>query len=185
MEQAIDAVYDESREPELIRQAQRERDAFRPLYERWVTPVYKYLYHRLGSQADAEDLTSQTFLQAYQALPRFRPGARFSAWLFTIAHNLLRDFYRKSGREMDLDAAGELAGADLSEENDRNEEVLELTHLFARLSEDERELLRLRYAARLSFADIAGLLGKRQDAVKKSLYRLQERLQSMMEVNHD
>lgn len=184
MDQTITAVYDKSREPELIRQAQKEKEAFRPLYLHWVNPVYKYFYFRLGNQRDAEDLTSQTFLQAYQALPRFRPGASFGAWIFTIARNLLRDFYRKSGREVDLEAAGALA-SESNVENDRSDELQALVHVLSRLSNDERELLRLRYAARLSFTDIAGVLGKSQDAVKKTLYRLQDRLQGMLEVNHD
>jgi RNA polymerase sigma factor (sigma-70 family) len=185
MEQAIDTGYDESLEAELIGQAQNDRTAFRALYQRWVSPVYKYLLYRLDSQADAEDLTSQTFLQAYEALPRFKPGSRFAAWIFTIARNLLTDYYRKSGREIGMDSISSLAGFDFKDESERREEVQALMQIIRRLPDEERELLRLRYTACLGFADIAAILGKRPDAVKKMLYRLQARLQTQLEVNHD
>jgi RNA polymerase sigma-70 factor (ECF subfamily) len=185
MEGAAESFYDDSREAELVRLAQRDKAGFQPLYARWVTPVYKYLLFQLGSPADAEDLTSQTFLKAFQALPTYRPTARFAAWLFTIARNLLRDFYRRSRREVDIDAAGELSTSDFRGECEQREEIAALRRLIRSLPEEERELIRLRYVARLSFAEIGDLLGKREDAVKKSLYRLHTRMQTMLEVNHD
>lgn len=185
MEQVIDPPYDESREFEIIRLAQTDADAFQPLYLHWVTPVFKYLLFRTGNPSEAEDLTAQTFLQAYQALPRYKPTARFAAWLFTIARNLVRDHYRKAGREVDLEAAGQIVTADFREASERRDEIELLRQLIKTLPEEERELIRLRYVAQLSFAVIGTLLGRREDAVKKSLYRLQARLQTMLEVQND
>jgi RNA polymerase sigma factor (sigma-70 family) len=73
---------------------------------------------------------------------------------------------------------------DLLVEVIRSEQIDQLSALIQSLGDDEQELLRLRYVADLSFSEMADLLGKRQDAVKKSLYRLQARLQSQMEVKN-
>ena len=66
---------------------------FHALFDAQYAPVYRYLAHRLGDPAAAEDLAAETFLRAYAARASFRPGSP-RAWLFTIATNLLRDHAR-------------------------------------------------------------------------------------------
>jgi RNA polymerase sigma-70 factor (ECF subfamily) len=84
-----------------------------------------------------------------------------------------------------LDAAGMRAGQnDLLSDVIQSEQIQQLSALICSLDQKEQELLRLRYVADLSFAEMAALLGKRQDAVKKSLYRLQARLQGQLEVKN-
>jgi RNA polymerase sigma-70 factor, ECF subfamily len=166
----------------LILEAQRSPAGFQALYQRWALPVYQYFYARTGDQPGAEDLTSQLFLAAYQALPRYRHQGHFAAWLFTIARNLAVEFYRKRAREVPLELAERLPGAsDPAAEAARSDEIQRLRALILRLPEDEQELIRLRYIAELSFADMALVLARREDAVKKALYRLQARLQSLLE----
>ena len=172
-------------EADLVRAAQLNPGNFHQLYDRWVTPVYQYLFFQTGSRADAEDITSQVFLSAYQALPRYRHKGRFAGWLFTIARNNLRDFFRKRSREVPLDAAGSLASqADPAAEVAALDDLQRLRRLIAGLADEEQELIRLRYVADLSFADMAAVLGRREDAVKKSLYRLQARMLSLLEPDH-
>jgi RNA polymerase sigma factor (sigma-70 family) len=179
-------------ESELIRAAQKDPALFQALYDRWAVPVYQYFYHRTGETASAEDLTSQLFLAALQALPRYRHRGHFAAWLFAIARNLTKDHYRKMEREVPLEMAQNLASpSNPAAEFSQEDEIHHLVRLVHSLPEEEQELIRLRYVADLSFADMAILLGKRQDAVKKSLYRLQARLQAvlrngrLLEQNHD
>ncbi len=81
-------------EAELVARAQREPQAFAPLYARYAEPVYRYCYRRLGSPEAAADATSQTFAQALAALPRYRAGS-FRAWLFAIAANVVADAHRR------------------------------------------------------------------------------------------
>jgi len=172
---------------EVILAAQKNPAQFQVLYDRWAVPIYQYFIHRTGEITSAEDLTSQLFLAAYQALPRYQHRGHFAAWLFTIARNLAKEHYRKTGREVPLEMAHDLASpsdpaAELSQEDD----VRCLVQLVRSLPEQEQELIRLRYIANLSFADMAILFNKRPEAVKKSLYRLQARLQSsLLEQYHE
>ncbi|MDD2695957.1 MAG: RNA polymerase sigma factor [Anaerolineales bacterium] len=177
---------------ELILAAQKNSSLFQAIYDRWAVRVYQYFYHRTGEMTSAEDLTSQLFFAAYQALPRYQHRGHFAAWLFTIARNLVKEHYRKQRREVPLDMArhmmspSELAvPTDPAEEYAHSDEIRQLVQLVRSLPEEERELIRLRYVANLSFADMAIVLTRREDAVKKSLYRLQARLQSLLEQNHD
>jgi RNA polymerase sigma-70 factor (ECF subfamily) len=89
--------------------------AFARLYGRYVRPIYRYLYSRVGDGADAEDLTSRTFLAALEALTRYRHRGRFAAWIFAIAYRKAMDHFRTRRAQSPLDETsitGE--GADLA-----------------------------------------------------------------------
>ncbi len=172
-------------EAELVLAAQRNPANFQALYDRWAAPVYHYFYYRTGDEPGAEDLTSQLFLAAYQSLPRYRHQGHFAAWLFTIARNLFKDYSRKRRREAPIEDAEHLvATADPGVEAAQADEICRLVRLIRSLPDDEQELIRLRYVAELSFADMALVVHKHEDAVKKSLYRLQARLQNLLEQNN-
>jgi RNA polymerase sigma factor (sigma-70 family) len=177
----------EEEEARRILAAQKKPSEFRHLYDAWISRVYHYIDIRLriSQPADAEDLTSQVFLAAFQALPRYRHNGRFGAWLFTIAQNRVRMHFRRPRREVPPDQAaadGLMEEASVHLEN--QEELQRLRDLVRRLPDAKQELIRLRYAAGLAFADIAAVLRQREDAVKKSLYRLQERLKGQLEESH-
>ena len=169
----------------LIVQAKTNPAAFGRLYEHFVQPVYRYLYSRVGSMYVAEDLTSQTFIAAYEALPRYRERGHFSAWLFRIARSRLMDYYRDKKIEIDLDQVERIEGSDVDGDAlnhiIQDEELKQIRLLIQHLDLDEQELIRLRFVAELTFPEMAQLLGKREDAVRKSLNRLMARLRSQME----
>jgi RNA polymerase sigma-70 factor (ECF subfamily) len=168
--------------PALVSAALEDPAAFARLYDRYVQPIYRYVFSRVGGTHEAEDITSQTFMAAYEALGRYRERGQFSAWLFRIAQSKLNDHFRRSRREVGLEAAGEiLEREDALGTLIRAEELSRMRSIISHLGEEDQELIRLRYVADLSFAEIADLLGRREEAVKKSVYRLLARLKSQME----
>jgi RNA polymerase sigma factor (sigma-70 family) len=168
--------------PALVTAARSDPAAFGRLYDRYVQPIYRYIISRVGSAHEAEDITSQTFMSAYEALEKYRERGQFSAWLFRIARSKMNDHFRRSKREVGLEAVGEiLEREDALGTLIRAEELSRIRSIISHLDEDEQELIRLRYVADLSFVEIADLLGKREDAVKKSVYRLLARLKSELE----
>lgn len=166
----------------LVAEAKINPAVFTRLYDHYVQPVYRYLYSRLGNAHAAEDLTSQTFIAAYEALPRYRERGHFSAWLFRIAQSKLMDYFRRNKYELGLDSA-----ENIPEQGDvltgviQDEDITRLRSLIQSLPANEQDLIRLRYVADLSFPEMAELLGKNEDAVRKSVQRLLARLRRQME----
>ena len=175
-----------SDEIELINAARQDSKAFGELYKKYVERVYRYLYSRVGNVQEAEDITAQTFLAAFESFDRFREDDRFASWLFTIARNKATDHFRK--REISISMS---STPDIPVDDDplvpiiQSEQVAALASLIQALPEDDQELLRLRFLAALSFPEIAYLLHRNEDTVKKSIYRLLARLHSQLEVSNE
>lgn len=162
--------------------ARQDPRAFGDLYDRYASSIYRYLLSRLGNVEEARDLTSQTFLAAYDAFPRYQHSGYFSAWLFSIARSKYVDHLRKSRLRLKAvpDPAQDPPSDPLAQVIE-TERIAELRECIRELSEDEQDLLRLRYVAGLGFAELASLLNKKEDAVKKSLYRLLARLHAALQ----
>ena len=168
----------------MVEAARKDPQDFAALYDRYVQPIYRYLYSRVGSGPDAEDLAAQTFLSALEGLSRYQHRGFFSAWLFSIARSKAMDHFRRR-KHLSLDETFPAPETDLLASTANKAEIEHLSGLVSTLPEDDRELIRLRYVADLSFREIAVLLGKNEQAVKKSLYRLLARLQSQLEASHE
>lgn len=146
----------------MLRLARGETEALRPLFDRWKLPLITYFYRSVGSHADAEDLTLQTFEKVYRASGRYRPEARFSTWLFAIARNELRHEWRRLRRkpvdplpaEM-FDRIEGLSGEASSAFRELEEHLLLGLQT---LPERQRTALLLSAAGELDHAGIAGLL---------------------------
>ena len=171
---------------EIIEAAQKNPAAFQPLYQKWLKPIYRYFYFRVGNIKDAEDLTSQVFLKVIEDLPRYRNDGKFSAWLFTIAHARMVDHFRKGRLETDIDQQNLIAGSpDLLEKAARDHEIARLLSLLCELDNDEQELIRLRFFGELSYREIGQIVHRREDAVRKAISRLMDRLQKELEEEHE
>ena len=159
--------------------------ALAQIYDAFAKPIYRYHYSRVGNSADAEDLTSQTFMAVIEALPRYQHRGRFTAWMFQIARNKAMDHFRRNHRVSDvIESFVDTAQADALEAIYQKESKTQLKRLLQMLDEDERELLRLRFTAELSFVQIGQLLGRTEDAVRKSIRRILDRLAVQMEAQH-
>ena len=164
----------------LVRAARRDPAAFAVLYRRYVTSIYRYLYSRVGNSADAEDLTAQTFVAGLEGLPGYHERGSFAAWLFTIAHNKAADHHRQRHPHLPLDEALDSPGhgEDPMTTMMRKETLQRLSALVAGLEEDKQELLRLRFAGSLTYAQIAQVVGSSEGAVKMAVHRLLNRLEA-------
>ena len=147
---------------------------FHALFDAQYVPVHRYLAHRLGDPAAAEDLAAETFLRAYAARSSFKPGSP-RAWLFTIATNLLRDHARGAGRR---DAAfAEWAGRSTPVAEPEFElPDPELARALTALRAEEREALLLYAWADLSYDEIATVTGVAVGTVRSRLARARARL---------
>ena len=168
---------------EIIEQAVKDPAKFSELYRQYVSKVYRYIYARVSNHAEAEDLTSQVFEVVLKRLPTFGTGGNFNAWLFTIARNKIVDSYRVRRAVVPLETIQNVPLNDsdpftlLAQEETR----ARLGELLHELTQDQQELLQLRFAAELSFAEIGMVTGKSEAAVKMSVYRLLDKLQEKME----
>ncbi len=176
-------------EPEetiLIKTARKDPKAFGDLYKLYVQRVFRYLYSRTGNVQEAEDITAQTFLAAFESFPRFRGDAPFASWLFAIARNKAMDHFRRKKDLIPVENVESIpVNSDPLQAVIRTERLAVLSSLIQKLPEEERELLRLRFLAGMSFQEMAHLLERNQEAVKKEVYRLLVRLQSQVEVFDD
>jgi RNA polymerase sigma-70 factor (ECF subfamily) len=167
---------------ELALGATHDPAQYAMLYRRYVRRVYRYFYGRVGSAGEAEDLTSQLFLEVLKALPRYRPQGKFAPWLFTLARRRAADFHR-SAPALPLELAGELsAPGDPLEEVIQAERLSRLSELYAQLDEERQELIRLRYGAGLTYHQVGQVLGRSEGAVTMALHRTLHWFQENWEV---
>lgn len=159
-----------------------DRMAFHQLVDRFQPGIYRMIYFRTGSQEDAEDLTQDVFIKAYKNLKRLKSTAVFSSWLYRIAVNRVRDFYRKKQfmslfhfTSVDEETFRETAEMAVDSEAPRDMARREfwdrVNQAMAFLSRMEKEVFMLRFFDQLSIKEITGTLGKNESTVKTHLYR--------------
>jgi len=161
-------------EADLVRRAKADPEAFGELYQRYVRPIYNYIYYRTGDVQDAEDLTARVFMRAGQHLARYEErGLPFSAWLYRIAHNLVANWHRDEARRRTASLNG-AALADL--QADPPDEMLDerrrrelLLRALRRLPAERQQLIILKFVEQLSNAEI-GVIMQRSEGAIKSLY---------------
>ena len=159
-------------EAELIRRAQqRDQVALTQLYEENFDRIYRYIVLKIGDRTEAEDMTQQVFLNALKSLSSYRfKGMPFSSWLYRIAHNQVVDYFRKKSKQVTvpLDESLPIPAADGDPERlaEKKMEINELVLAARQLTDAQREVISLRFAAELSIAEVAGVMGRSEGAVK-------------------
>lgn len=166
----MDIVHDE--EQVILQSAQNDLNYFAPIYSRYSKRIYAYCLSRLHQEADAQDITSQVFVQAMLNIERFRGGS-VRAWLFSIAHNLMIDYFRKNRRVVDLDTQ-EIYEWDTEpiERIIRSENEALLRELIHRLPSDKQNMLLLRFVGGLSASEIGEIVEKNETAVRVEIHRI-------------
>jgi RNA polymerase sigma-70 factor (ECF subfamily) len=162
----------------------RDSSAFACLYDRHVVRIYRHIYYLVNDSREAEDLTAQTFLKAWEAIDRYKErGAPFVAWLLRIAHNLTVSFLRSKRDHSVLEdnyvdhkmgRNPEQALEQASDENSVREAVL-------RLREEQRQVIMLRFVEELDYREVAAVIGKSVPAVRVIQHRALGNLRKLMQ----
>ena len=161
-----------------------DADAFGRLYDMHVDRVYRHIYYRVGNVADAEDLTQQVFIKAWQAIGRYKKMASpFLAWLIKISHNLVIDFYRsnKARTYLDFDilASGPESSPEHLAETHFNQQQVRWAIL--ELPNDQQQVVLMRFIEDFSYPEIAASLGKSEGAVRVTQHRALVRMRKILE----
>lgn len=173
-------------ERQLVRRAQSgDPDAFARLYDGYIDRIYRYVYFRVTHDQTAEDLSAQVFLKAWEKLEGYKPGkAPFLAWLYTIARNTVIDHYRTLKETVVLEET-HIFQVDpsqaISERMDRATEISSLRAALQELTEEQQQVLSLKFIAGLNTAQVAHQMGKRPGAIRALQMRALQTLAKQLE----
>lgn len=163
-------------EPELIVLAQQgDQAAYGVLVRRHQDRIYRHLLNLTGSREEALELAQQAFIEAWQALPNWRPNAQFHTWLYRIASNAAIDVLRRRKvvrfvpLDDDYDAPADQPGPEAQVQSRQSLRALDAA--LARLPPQQREIVLLREVEGLSYAELAATLGIDEGTVKSRLAR--------------
>jgi RNA polymerase sigma-70 factor (ECF subfamily) len=170
----------------LSRALEGDRGAFGLLYERYLDPLYRYIFYRTGEPKDAEDLTELTFLKAWEQLPalgRREPIRNFRAWIYRISHNLVVDHYRTRRRVVPLEAGVLLSSKEdePAEQVEAGEERKQLAHAISQLEPILQQVIVARFINTLSHAETAEIIGKSEGHVRVLQYRALKKLKQLLD----
>lgn len=159
-----------SSEESLVRQAvEGNQLAFTQLYNEHLDKIYRYIYFRVNSRAEAEDLTQEVFIKALEAISSYKwRDVHFASWLFRIAHNQVVDYFRKQSKQkrVSLEEVATVSVEDPVAMTEQKLEVKELSDALEKLPSAQREVISLRFIAGLPIAEVAKAVDKREGTVK-------------------
>jgi len=144
---------------------------FLKYYNRYKDKIFNYFWYRVNfNRHQAEDLTADVFLRAFNNFDNFDQARPFQPWIFTLARNCLINYYRTANREVSLDACQILNNDELPKISAKLESE-RIVEKIKRLEPYHREVLLLKYIDGLSNAEIAQVLNKEEGAVRTQLSR--------------
>lgn len=161
----------EHADSELIARAQAfEPEAVSELYRRYADLIYRYIVYRVGDSSTAEDLLGDVFVRALERLPEYRElGRPFEAWLYSIAHSKVIDYYRRQKVRKTVVLHEELMAAEAAEPHQlvvQRDDLQRAWGAVAELTDDQQQVVTLRFLANYSIAEVAAQLGKTEGAIK-------------------
>ena len=161
-------------ERDLVERAQRDSRQFGALYDRHFQQIYRFVYSRVREQTAAEDVTSEVFIKALKAMPRYQDTGRpFAAWLYQIAVNAVADRYRTLRPSQPLEDFRDLSvgGPAIDEQAAMRDEIRRIWSIVEELPVQQRTALVLKFQEDMKIEDIAVAMGKSAGAVKLLIHR--------------
>lgn len=168
--------------------AKESEGAFGELFERWKRPLISYFYRSLNDYGLAEDLTLEVARKVYAARDRYRPTAKFSTWIFQIAHNRLRDEFRRSRRRPRLVQQPEewhYPGDAEPDPRKRRDHEEWLSGAIETLSESERAVLLLNLQQGFEPSEIADILKITPNYARVLLHKARQGLRTKWKGDHE
>ena len=155
----------------LVQRArQGDHEAFTQLYESHFAKIFRYVVLKIGNQAEAEDMTQQVFVRAYESIGSYQwQGVPFTAWLFRIAHNQMVDYVRKQSKKQTVSLDESLPipdDSDLEHEVEVKIEMEKVVLAAKELTKAQREVVSLRFAGGLTITETAKAMRKSEGAIK-------------------
>ncbi|MBI2723516.1 MAG: sigma-70 family RNA polymerase sigma factor [Chloroflexi bacterium] len=181
--QAVPRANDDT--PLVLRAIEKDQDAFGELYDRHAVRVYRHIYYMVGNAAEAEDLTAQTFLRAWEAIPRYQVrGAPFVSWLLRIAHNLGVSYLRskKESSELHDGIVDDTFRRDPESAYQQSAEEELVREAILRLREEQRQVIILRFIEDLDYREVSEIIGKSVAAIRVIQHRALNALRKQMKV---
>ncbi|MCA9932480.1 MAG: sigma-70 family RNA polymerase sigma factor [Anaerolineales bacterium] len=146
-----------------------EQDALTEIHERYYVPIYRYIAYRVNEPQVVEDLTSEVFLRLLSALrDSHAPQNTLRGWLYGVASNIVKEYYRQKKRAKLtlLDESMPSNGRSLTQQIDHKLMGEKLLALMKDLTEDQQQVLALRFGFEMSIKEVAELMGKSEGSVK-------------------
>lgn len=157
-----------------------EETAFEEIYNRYAKKIYGFLMRKLGHPDECAELFQETFLRLHRGRSLYRPKMSFKTWLYTIAHNLVRDRLRANGRSISRVSAGDndCDGNPTGESVMPNgcDEMLCFKEAFGRLTDDQKEAVVLSRFQGLRYEEIGRVMGRSTEAVNQLIQRAMHHL---------
>lgn len=173
----------------LIRKAKLgDTEAFRVVVENYQNYAFHLAYRFLHCEADAMDIVQESFIRAWQHLPRFNPKNSFTTWLYRIVVNCAFDRLRKKRRksEIPLDWAPDIIAEDNPESAlIRHEAIRRIWNMAERLPQKQRKVFVLRDLQELSIREVAEILRCTEQTIKSHLYYARKKIRQMLAADGD
>jgi len=168
----------------IAKAVDRDAEAFTELYDRNVVRVYRHIYYLVNDIREAEDLTAQTFLKAWEAIDRYKErGAPIIAWLLRIAHNLTISFLRSRRDHGVLDEAfiDQKLHRNPEDAFEQSTDEASVRRALLNLRDEQRQVIMLRFVEEMDYRQVAAVIGKSVPAVRVIQHRALGNLRKIMQ----
>ncbi len=172
-------------ERKLVEEAiRRDANAFAALYDMHVVRVYRHIYYLVNDSREAEDLTAQTYLKAWEAIDRYKErGAPFVAWLLRIAHNLTISYLRgrRDHRTLEETFIDQKLHRNPEEALEQSSDEDSVRAAILHLREEQRQVIILRFVEEMDYREVAAVIGKSVPAVRVIQHRALTNLRKIIQ----
>lgn len=159
------------------------KETLKRLYEMYSNDVYRYAFATLGDSSEAHDVVQEVFIRAYRAINKFRYDSTAKTWIMTIARNYIFDILRKRRKDRQFVSQHEMP--DVGDQAHDVSVVIEVEEALAKLKNDYRQAVILRYIDNLSIRETASVLGWSEKKVQNTAHRAIQQLRQVLGSNSE